>query len=128
MSRGRQGVSQMLKFVYCNDLQTSLRDCQGFGRHIARNEKFGMSVAGIDRAKNEFEPLRREIITDLFLNFPHNTVEKALIAFASTPKKTDLSWISNVRNVVAQLEKKAAIRVEEYCLGASSQFQRSNAR
>src|SRR5262249_24848061 len=118
----------MFKFVYRDDLQTSLRDRQSFDGHIACNEELGMKVAGLEPAKNQSEPFRRQIIADLFLNFPHNTVEKALIAFASTPKKTDLSWISNVRNVVAQLQEKAAIRVEEYCLGASSQCRGSNAR
>ena len=35
MSRRCHGVSQMFKLVYCDDLQTSLRDRQSFDGHIA---------------------------------------------------------------------------------------------
>ena len=73
-------------------------------------------------ALGAFEALRRQIIADLFMNFPHDTVEEALIAFPTTPKKTDLSWILNVRNVVAQLQEKATIGVEKDCRGAFFHF------
>jgi len=119
----------LFKFVQCDDLQTSLHNCQPLDRHVAREEELdangGVSrygVAGTEPAENQFEALRRQIIADLFMNFPLDTVEEALIAFPTTPKKTDLSWILNVRNVVAQLQEKATIGVEKYCRGAFFHF------
>jgi len=98
--RGRcQQVVDSLKLVHGNDFQAAFRNYQPVNRHVACDENFAMTRAagcgmiGTEVAHDQLKSLRRQIQTNLFVNFTDNSLQEALVAFAATAEKADLPRI-----------------------------------
>jgi hypothetical protein len=109
----------MINFVHRDDFQASLGDREMLNWHRAREKDFAAKMISrecIVRAvpsTDALEARRGQVVADLFVNFPHNTVEEALATLATPSKKADLSWISNVRHVIPQLQEQMPVCVKQ---------------
>jgi hypothetical protein len=99
--RQRQKGPNPLQLLNRNDLQGAFRNCQLLNGHSAREKERGVNGAfrrRVVRSRPSREVLEtgwRQIVTELFLDFAHDTFEKALIALASATKQSDLPRASS---------------------------------
>ena len=88
----------MFQLLNCDDQQSSFRDCQLLNGHSARKKEFSVNSVTrhrIVRTNPSCEVLETggwQVIAKFFLDFAHDTTEKALVALPSTAEKPDLSW------------------------------------
>ena len=122
-------MADMLKFVEGNDFQAAFGNCQTIDWNGASKKNLIVESAVLQPmilcniSPNEFKSFGGEIEANLFMDFAHNALQKALVTFATAAEKVEFSGIRNMREIVTQLKEQATVGANENCRGALPNLQ-----